>query len=78
MRLFVSYLFSSGTREIARLDQSHIGWVLKIAKVPLQISFKHSEPFFGISNQKLFPLFVLKGNLIQKNLRTFQENKDKN
>ena len=29
------------------LDQSHKGWVLQIAKVPLQISFKHSEPFLA-------------------------------
>ena len=45
---------SYGTREITRLDimayliildQSHKGCVLQIAKVLLQISFKHSEPF---------------------------------
>ena len=29
------------------LDQSLKGWVLQIAKVPLQISFKHSEPFLA-------------------------------
>ena len=29
------------------LDQSHEGWVLQIAKVPLQISFKLSEPFLA-------------------------------
>ena len=29
------------------LDQSHKGCVLKIAKVPLQISFKNSNPFLA-------------------------------
>ena len=29
------------------LDQNHKGCALKIAKVPLQISFKHSEPFLA-------------------------------
>ena len=29
------------------LDQSHKGWVLQIAKIPLQISFKHSKPFLA-------------------------------
>jgi hypothetical protein len=32
------------------LNQSHKVWALQIAKVPLQISFKHSE----ISDQQLF------------------------
>jgi hypothetical protein len=29
------------------LDQNHKGSVLKLAKVPLQISFKHSNPFLA-------------------------------
>ena len=29
------------------LDWSHKGWVLQIANVPLQISFKYSEPFLA-------------------------------
>jgi hypothetical protein len=39
------------------LDQNHKGSVLKIAKVPLQISFKHSKPilvFLVKSDQKLY------------------------
>jgi hypothetical protein len=29
------------------LDQNHKGSVLKLAKVPLQINFKHSNPFLA-------------------------------
>ena len=29
-------------------NQNHKGSVLKIAKVPLQINFKHSKPFWAI------------------------------
>ena len=66
-----------GTRKITRLDmltpfpildQSHKGWVLQIEKVPLQISFKHSEPFLAFLVNfcpKTF-CFVLKGNLMQE------------
>ena len=43
------------------LDQNHKGSVLKIAKVPLQISFKHSKPF----------LAFLKGQLISKGVLMF-------
>ena len=33
---------------MAYLDPAfNSGWVLKIAKVPLQIGFKHSEPFLA-------------------------------
>ena len=42
------------------LDHNHKGWVLKIAKVPLQISFKHSKPFLA-----LFVNFWPKTNLNQ-------------
>jgi hypothetical protein len=56
------------------LDHSHKGCVVKIAKVPLQISFKHSEPFLAfLVNfwKKLFTwdntfCFVLKGNFMQE------------
>ena len=54
------------------LDQIHKGWMLQTAKVPLQISFKHSESFWHflwISDQKLSTwnnnfCFVLKENLM--------------
>ena len=59
------------------LNQSHKGWVLKIAKVPLQISFKHSEPFseFLVNfRPKIFTwdntfCFVLYWNLMQEKLQ---------
>ena len=59
----VSYIGISGqgisqdSREITRLDvmaylpildQNHKDSVLKIEKVPLQISFKHSKPFLTL------------------------------
>ena len=29
------------------MDHNHKDWVLKIAKVPLQINFQHSKPFLA-------------------------------
>ena len=47
--------------------------VLKIAKAPLQISFKHSEPFlaFFVKNylHEITLFFVLKGNFMQEKSR---------
>ena len=69
------------------LDQNHKGSVLKIAKVPLQISFKHSKPFLAFLvnfwpkiylNDNLFSRATdatLGGTFSKRNHWTFQENK---
>jgi hypothetical protein len=67
------------------LDQNHKGSVLKIAKVPLQISFKQSNPFLAfLVNFWPKTLFssataaTLGGTFSKRNHETFQKNKNKN
>jgi hypothetical protein len=72
------------------LDQNHKGSLLKIAKVPLQISLKHSNPFLANLvnfwpklnlNDNLFisaTAATLGGTFRKRNRATFQKNKSKN
>ena len=58
--------------------------VLEIAKVPLQISFKHSNPFLAFLVNFWSKTFssataaTLGGTFSKRNQETFQENKNKN
>jgi hypothetical protein len=48
------------------LGQSHKGWVLKMAKVPLQLSFKHSKPFLALYLHEEHFLFFLHLQLLKE------------